>query len=85
MPTMMDDDVLEPLMWATLERCGRSPEGFRVDAAHPLVAMMIEVGVLRPGKGGLVEITEKGRAVLTMRPARKPGRPRKIPERARKR
>jgi hypothetical protein len=67
------DDLLEPLMWATLERCGRTPEGFRADRSHPLVEMMIEVGVLKPAKGGLVAITKKGRAVLTMMPARKPG------------
>ena len=32
-------NTLEALMWATLERCGRTPKGFHVDASHPVVAM----------------------------------------------
>jgi hypothetical protein len=71
---------LESLMWAILERCGRLANGFRTDVDHPVVATMIDVGVLKPRKDGLVAITDKGRAVLKMMPARKPGRPLKVPE-----
>jgi hypothetical protein len=65
---MMPMDYVEALMWATLERCGRSPEGYPLDTSHPLVAMLIEVGVAKPGTDGRVVLTEKGRAVLKARP-----------------
>ena len=62
---------LEALMWATLERCGRSSEGYRLDASHPLVAMLIEVGVVQARKGGFMVLTAKGQAVLKLRPVPK--------------
>lgn len=72
----MDVD-LEALMWATLERCGRRPEGHRLDARHPLIALLIKECVLRRRKGGFLVLTDKGRAILELRPkakAKRPGR-----------
>jgi hypothetical protein len=64
----MEDD-LEALMWVTLERCGRKPEGYRLDANHPLVALLIEESILRRRKGGLMVITDQGQAILKLRPS----------------
>ena len=63
----MEDD-LEVLMWATLERCGRKPEGYRLDANHSLIALLIKENMLRRRKGSFMVLTDKGRAILKLRP-----------------
>jgi hypothetical protein len=66
----MEDD-LEALMWATLERCGRTSDGYRLDARHPLIALLITESLLRRRRGGFLVLTDKGRAILKLRPKAK--------------
>jgi hypothetical protein len=70
----MEDD-LEVLMWATLERCGRTSEGYRLDPHHPLIALLIKENMLRRRKAGFMVLTDKGRAILKLRPKGRAKRP----------
>lgn len=64
----MTMNLHEAIMWAILERCGGSPEGHLLDVAHPIVSMLLEVGVLKPGEGGFTVLTETGQALLKQMP-----------------
>jgi hypothetical protein len=46
-----------------------------LDAYHPLIALLIKENVLRRRKGGFMVLTDKGRAILKLRPKGKAKRP----------
>jgi len=79
----MEDD-LEALMWATLERCGRKPEGYRLDARHPLIALLIKENMLQRRRSGFIVLTDKGRSILELRPKENMKRSRPAGRRPRK-
>ena len=58
----------EAILWAILERCGRSPEGYPMDADHAIVALLIGHGLLEARGDYRVALTAKGREVLDQLP-----------------
>jgi hypothetical protein len=58
----------EAILWAILERCGRSPEGYPMDAGHAIVALLIRHGLLVTRADYRVALTDKGRDVLDQLP-----------------
>lgn len=58
----------EAILWAILERCGRSPEGYPMDAGHAIVALLIGHGLLVARGDYRVALTAKGREVLDQLP-----------------
>lgn len=58
----------EAILWAILERCGRSPEGYPMDAGHAIVALLIGHGLLVARADYRVALTAKGRDVLDQLP-----------------
>lgn len=58
----------ETILWAILERCGRSPEGYPMDASHAIVALLIGHGLLVAHADYRVALTDKGRDVLDQLP-----------------
>src|SRR5690348_13209170 len=58
----------EAILWAILERCGRSPEGYPMDADHAIVALLHGTGLLVARADYRVARTAKGREVLDQLP-----------------
>ena len=58
----------EAILWAILERCGRSPEGYPMDAGHAIVALLIGHGLLVARPNYRVALTDKGQEVLDQLP-----------------
>lgn len=58
----------EAILWAILERCGRSPEGYPMDVDHAIVALLIGHGLLVARGDYRVALTAKGREVLDQLP-----------------
>ena len=61
---------VEALMWSTLEYCAKNAKGCPLDASDSLVAMLLEIGVLKRTQGQMVALTEQGRAILKLKTLR---------------
>ena len=61
---------VEALMWSTLEYCAKNARGCPLDASDGLVAMLLEIGVLKRTRGNMVALTEQGRAILELKTLR---------------
>jgi hypothetical protein len=56
--------VAEAILIGVLERCGRSPRGYRLDNSNEVVAELLARGWLTVRRGGNAVTTEKGKLVL---------------------
>jgi hypothetical protein len=55
---------VELVLRGLLERCGSSPEGYRLDSANPIVAALIDRGLLVLCSDGVMLTTRKARDML---------------------
>jgi hypothetical protein len=62
---------VEALMWSTLEYCAKNAKGCPLDASDSLVAMLLEIGVLKRTQGKMVALTEQGQTILKLKTLRK--------------
>jgi hypothetical protein len=59
----------EAILWAILERCARNPEGYTADPSNPVVAKLLEQGLVLLNEDGQALATEKGREFLKLLPS----------------
>jgi hypothetical protein len=59
----------EAILWAILERCARSPQGYPADPSNAVVAQLLEQGLVLLNEDGQALATDKGREVLKLLPS----------------